>query len=753
MYCFLPENAGNYVVGEAALMLDEFTLTVSDTPDGAVIEDYDGRTAELSALLAPFQGAESGLSKRNCQKINSINDYILKKRAEMRKNLGRGKEPAESQFAGLLALIEEPLTAANASAGGRRKKPAEPVEAKPQNRRGRAPSPDPDEEEDDGDDNTPILPVPEAPDPIDRESRRYLAVCDYFRVKVGTIGGTVEAVSELLLNTPGFIEKEWLDDSCPTAKWRAELLKKLRKTAEDFQIINRTGGSQVASLKAIYLKTLDLDAVIAHKHLTEKLSALPKNDFIRTDRGMLAGYKVFRVVGTRHEMARLKEYLRLARIPTDILEDGMPPEPDELTAPTFDSFLAMDAEMTGSFGEASGDKPSEITELSAVRVEHGKIVSTFSELCNPGRRIDPRVVKLNGITDAMVAAKPPVKDVMARFMKYMGNMPLVGHGIFDSDLRYLYRAAGRVGEPLVLTCFDTYRYAVRVGKRYDWQRLGLGFIADKLGIPHLDAHRALSDAVTNAGVYMAMRRLEEDRPFVIGVFTDARFRADTGSADADSPDTGVCTAEKLRALFEKMQDCDIVVSLGNLIERAGDEKTDRATLKAAQEIIDAGRVYVGQRVYHVIGEEDAFALPRDAFALGGVCRCIEVGKHVLITLDANFYSDGTPYSSVDPDPNDAYFPPQELEWLEAQLSVAESAVILCHRRLDNNEISNAVDVRRVLRQSGKVRMVLQGGSDAVGARRKFGGIEYLTLPALGVSEELPILAIEAGDELVVRKSF
>ena len=115
----------------------------------------------------------------------------------------------------------------------------------------------------------------------------------------------------------------------------------------------------------------------------------------------------------------------------------MPKEFEEIKTPDMDSFAAFDIETSGSEGAARGGIPSDITEIGAVKVINGQIIETFSELCNP-EAILPRIERLTGITDEMVADKPSVNEVIRQFKDFCGDLPLVGHNIRSMDLRTIF---------------------------------------------------------------------------------------------------------------------------------------------------------------------------------------------------------------------------------------------------------------------------------------------------------------------------
>ena len=84
------------------------------------------------------------------------------------------------------------------------------------------------------------------------------------------------------------------------------------------------------------------------------------------------------------------------------------------------------------------------------------MVDEFSTLVNPGRKIDPFVVRLTGITDRMVADAPPVSEVMPRFEEFVEGSVVVGHNVqFDCS----FVAAARGGVPLPNPTLDTLKLA------------------------------------------------------------------------------------------------------------------------------------------------------------------------------------------------------------------------------------------------------------------------------------------------------
>ena len=160
-------------------------------------------------------------------------------------------------------------------------------------------------------------------------------------------------------------------------------------------------------------------------------------------------------------------------------------------------YVIFDIETTGS----SAAKGGAITELGALKVVKGEVVEEFATLVNPGRKIDPFVARLTGITDRMVAGAPPISEVMPRFERFVEGSVLVGHNVtFDCS----FVTAAR-GLPLPNPLLDTLKLArcLVPGLR----RYRLGSLATHFGVRAMPNHRALSDAAATAGVFLKLLKL------------------------------------------------------------------------------------------------------------------------------------------------------------------------------------------------------------------------------------------------------
>lgn len=156
-------------------------------------------------------------------------------------------------------------------------------------------------------------------------------------------------------------------------------------------------------------------------------------------------------------------------------------------------YVVVDLETTGG-----GPLDSGITEIGAVRVRSGRLVDRFSTLVNPRRRIQPFVVTLTGITDAMVREAPPIEVVLPEFLEFAGDAVLVAHNA-AFDLGHLGRALGAIdGRTITNPVLCTLRLARRLLPHL--KRRNLDAVAADLGIECARRHRALDDAEITAEV-------------------------------------------------------------------------------------------------------------------------------------------------------------------------------------------------------------------------------------------------------------
>ena len=164
--------------------------------------------------------------------------------------------------------------------------------------------------------------------------------------------------------------------------------------------------------------------------------------------------------------------------------------------------VVFDVETTGSSA-----KKGAITEIGALKVVHGRVVDEFATLVNPGRKIEPFVVRLTGITDRMVAGAPEAAEVMPLFEEFVEGCVLVGHNI-QFDCAFVAAAREKGGLPSlpnpVLDTLKLARVLVPGLKRYR-----LASLVSHFGVRAAPNHRALADAAATAEVFLKLLKLSE----------------------------------------------------------------------------------------------------------------------------------------------------------------------------------------------------------------------------------------------------
>lgn len=164
------------------------------------------------------------------------------------------------------------------------------------------------------------------------------------------------------------------------------------------------------------------------------------------------------------------------------------------------TFVSIDIETTG-FDEESAD----IIEIACIRVEGCVITERFSSLVNPGYLLPERIVKLTGITNAMIVGKPSIYEVLPRFLKFVENSIIVGHNI-EKDIAFIDKAyrslyGKRFKHPHICT-LNLARNILPHVKKYSLKDL-----ADYFNIKYRRLHRALDDAETTAYLFIELLNL------------------------------------------------------------------------------------------------------------------------------------------------------------------------------------------------------------------------------------------------------
>lgn len=156
--------------------------------------------------------------------------------------------------------------------------------------------------------------------------------------------------------------------------------------------------------------------------------------------------------------------------------------------------IVFDIETTGL--SARRDR---ITEIGAVRLRGGEVVERFCTFVNPERRLTAEITKLTGITDRDLQGAPSERDALRAFYDFCGDTQvLVAHNA-SFDTGFIRAAAARHKMPYGFVAVDTVVLAQSLCPGIKNHRLNT--VAEFLGLPPFNHHRAADDAGVLAKIY------------------------------------------------------------------------------------------------------------------------------------------------------------------------------------------------------------------------------------------------------------
>jgi DNA polymerase-3 subunit epsilon len=182
------------------------------------------------------------------------------------------------------------------------------------------------------------------------------------------------------------------------------------------------------------------------------------------------------------------------------------------------AFCAFDIETTGL-----DPRLDRIVEIGAVKFDRRGPMGRYSVLINPGIPMPEEAGRVNGISDAMLAGKPPLEAVLPDFLRFTAGAVIVAHnaafdcGFIDEKLAALFNGArkrtlgegelllpglgeGETGEagwaPPFPALPNRIADTLALSRRFFPGRRShkLQELARDLEIPALSAHRAEDDA-------------------------------------------------------------------------------------------------------------------------------------------------------------------------------------------------------------------------------------------------------------------
>lgn len=165
-------------------------------------------------------------------------------------------------------------------------------------------------------------------------------------------------------------------------------------------------------------------------------------------------------------------------------------------------YIVLDIETTGL-----SKHQNRITEIAAIKIENKKLVQDFKTLVNPEVKIPSFITSLTGITNAMVKDSPVIEEVIPNFIKFLGNIPLVGHCV-SFDYGFLnYNSQKHLDLELINKKICTRKLARRLVTNLPSYKLSS--LCSHFNINNQLAHRAMADVEVTHKIFKELSSLME----------------------------------------------------------------------------------------------------------------------------------------------------------------------------------------------------------------------------------------------------
>jgi DNA polymerase III epsilon subunit-like protein len=134
-------------------------------------------------------------------------------------------------------------------------------------------------------------------------------------------------------------------------------------------------------------------------------------------------------------------------------------------------------------------------------------VARFEFLCNPKVPIPLEAIKITGITNDMVADKPPFAAFVPALCDFfLGERVVIAHNL-SYDIAVLYHELRRIGRVTAFPWPPSQICTVEATMNIKGFRMNLGALhAELTGKPHEGAHRAMADVEALVRVVRELRK-------------------------------------------------------------------------------------------------------------------------------------------------------------------------------------------------------------------------------------------------------
>lgn len=222
----------------------------------------------------------------------------------------------------------------------------------------------------------------------------------------------------------------------------------------------------------------------------------------------------------------------------------------------------------------------------------------------------------------------------------------------------------------------------------------------------------------------------------IGLFTDCHYCMAEEIGGGRNPLASYKKVKNAMTEF-KNQNVDVVFCLGDLVDEC-ENSTKESVLSCFKEMVEMIKSFEIP-FYFIPGNHDYLSTTRKEIEENTSIRipsyCIDKGGYRFILLDANYRSSMKCFDTEGVVWYDSNLPPEQIDFLKKALAESKTeCVVLVHENLDPNVqhqhiIKNADEIRKIIKNSNKVKCVIQGHFHP-GANSIIDEIPYITIPAV-----------------------
>ena len=172
-------------------------------------------------------------------------------------------------------------------------------------------------------------------------------------------------------------------------------------------------------------------------------------------------------------------------------------------------YAILDIETTGGQFNEEG-----ITEIAIYKFDGHEVVDQFISLINPEIPIQPFVIKLTGINNAMLRSAPKFYEVAKRIIEITQGCIIVAHNA-SFDYRVIRTEFKRLGydfDRQTLCTVDLSKKLLPEQASYS-----LGKLVRSLGIPIADRHRASGDAMATVKLFKVLLAKDINKEILKGL--------------------------------------------------------------------------------------------------------------------------------------------------------------------------------------------------------------------------------------------